>query len=194
MISDANTATFISSDGYRMALPLAWLLEKGAILAYRVNGEPLSESVGGSNQLWIPSSAAKYFIRDVVEIVLSHEENVPPSPGEEAAGDDEYLNRPNVGVLKNGGADVTCKFGESITFEGYADDYDKSIAAIEFSMDDGETWTRYDTTGATSDKWLYWTFTYEPGIVGTYALKVRSVTEQGAVSPMASTVAFRVEA
>ncbi|MGV8083302.1 MAG: hypothetical protein AB2L09_06705 [Coriobacteriia bacterium] len=192
MDSGPNTVTFVSSDGYRMALPLSWVLEKGAILAYQVNGEALSASVSGSNQLWIPGAPAKYFTRDVVEIVLSHEEMVPPVPGEEQSGEDEYVNRPNVGVMKSGSGNMACKAGESVTFEGYADDYDRSIAAVEFSLDEGETWTRYPTSAAEAGKWVYWYFTYTPEVPGIYALKIRSVTEQGDVSPLASTVAFEV--
>lgn len=187
----ANTATFISKDGYRTSLPLAWLLEKEALLAYQVNGEDLSASVGGSNQLWIPSAAAKYFARDVVEIVLSHEETLPPVPGEEEAKEIEYVNRPNAGITGSGGANTRHPVGEPVTFEGWADDYGRAITAIEFSMDDGETWTRHETHGTASGKWVYWRFAYTPESHGVYTLKVRSVNELGEVSPMAATVAFR---
>lgn len=40
---------------------------------------------------------------------------------------------------------VQGKVGEPLTFEGYADDYDKAIVAMEFSLDGGTTWTRHAT-------------------------------------------------
>lgn len=76
-----------------------------------------------------------------------------------------------------------CRAGSPITFEGYATDYDKKIVAMEFSMDDGATWTRYETKGATSDRLVHWTFSYTPEEAGVYTLLVRSVNEDGARSP-----------
>ena len=51
--------------------------------------------VGGSNQLWMTKTPANYFVRDVVEIVVSTEDVAPATPG--AA--DEHPNSPNAGVL-----------------------------------------------------------------------------------------------
>ena len=40
------------------------------------------------------------------------------------------------------------RVGEPIHFEGYADDYDKAMTGMQFSMDNGKTWTEYPTDGA----------------------------------------------
>lgn len=83
--------------------------------------------------------------------------------------------------------------GEPLTFSGYADDFDKAITAIEFSLDEGVTWTRHDTPGATSDKLLTWSFAYTPEKPGLYRLRVRAVNEDGARSPLADVVEFEVD-
>ena len=57
---------------------------------------------------------------------------------------------------------VQGKVGEPLTFEGYADDYDKAIVAMEFSLDGGTTWTRHATEGAQAGRVLSWTFVYTP--------------------------------
>ena len=49
---------------------------------------------------------------------------------------------------------VQGKVGEPLTFEGYADDYDKAIVAMEFSLDGGTTWTRHATEGAQAGRVL----------------------------------------
>ena len=56
--------------------------------------------MGGTNQLWLGSTSARYFTRDVVEIRVSCEDeaNIPPIPGTPEAGDSR-TNLPNVGVL-----------------------------------------------------------------------------------------------
>ena len=51
--------------------------------------------MGGSNQLWMTRTPANYFVRDVVEIVVSAEDEAPAGPGEA----DEHPNSPNAGVL-----------------------------------------------------------------------------------------------
>lgn len=96
--ADANTVTLVSEDGYATSLPLSYVMARNAVIFYEINGEDLSASVGGTNQLWIGSTAAKYFTRNIVEIQITHEDAVPAAPGSEDAVDGEYVNRPNAGI------------------------------------------------------------------------------------------------
>ena len=79
------------------------------------------------------------------------------------------------------------------SFEGYADDYDKAIVAMEFSLDGGTTWTRHATEGAQAGRVLSWTFVYTPERPGRYLLKVRAVDGDGTVSDIVAEYAFEVE-
>ena len=54
--------------------------------------------MGGVNQLWLGSTAASYFARDIVSITLEERETPPPSPHSDEARA-AYQNLPNVGVL-----------------------------------------------------------------------------------------------
>lgn len=47
-------------------------------------------------------------------------------------------------------------------FTGWAHDFDKRIIAVEFSLDNGAHWTRYDLEGTTAERWVSWTFAYTP--------------------------------
>ena len=91
----ANAVTFVAADGTRQMFPLGYVVGRHAVLSYEINDEDLSASVGGSNQLWMMKTPANYFVRDVVEVVVSTEEVAPPVPGE----GDEHPNSPNAGVL-----------------------------------------------------------------------------------------------
>ena len=84
--------------------------------------------------------------------------------------------------------------GKPLSFEGYADDFDKAIVAVEFSLDGGTTWTRHTTEGAVVGKLLTWHFSYTPEQEGLYQLLVRAVNEDGATSPLPDTVEFEVYA
>ena len=96
----ANVVTFVSADGYEISLPLSYVTERAAMIAYRLNGEPLARSIGCTNQLWLAGASAHYFVRDVETIRISKvgASSVPPIPGSPASGD-QFRNRPNVGVL-----------------------------------------------------------------------------------------------
>ena len=39
--------------------------------------------------------------------------------------------------------------GEPVVFDGYVDDFENNIAAMQFSLDDGATWTTYKTCTTT---------------------------------------------
>ncbi len=88
--SGANTVTFISTDGKSVALPAAYVVGRHALLAYDINGEDLSASVGGNNQLWLAGAPAGLFLRDIVEIQVTAEDVPPAVPAFDEA--------PNVGI------------------------------------------------------------------------------------------------
>ena len=94
----ANTVVFESADGYEVALPLSYVEQRYCPIVFAVNGADLAESVGGTNQLWLGATAAKYFARDIVSITLEARDEVPAAPGV----DDSYANLPNVGVFFGG--------------------------------------------------------------------------------------------
>lgn len=193
--ADANTITFKDKDGYGLPMPLSYVLEKDAMLVYQIGDKPLSD--GERLQVWIPDTVAKYFTRAVVDIEVSTSAEVPEVQGPDAD------QRAKVGIVSPSDDEVqmsilntvTNKFsvGDLIAFEGYADDCGTQVVAVEFSLDGGRTWTAYDTTSANTQDWVYWHFDYVPEAAGTYKLDVRAVTEDGTVSPLASSVVFEVD-
>lgn len=190
-----NAVRFVSADGFEATYPLAWLLERHALIADQVGGEPLSESFGGMNQLWIEGAAARVFVRDIVRIEFCTVED--PRPPSFEADDMLFRNRPNAGVLPvDAGAGLAgtsyLPVGHPIDFEGYAYDFDRAVAAVEFSLDQGATWTRQDTPGATAGRLVWWRFAYTPTARGSYELLVRAVSENGAVSPEPARCGFEV--
>lgn len=93
-----NTVRFTSSDGHEVALPLSYVQNHFSLIAFDLNGEPIANSMGGSNQLWLGSTAASYFLRNVTDITFEQRQTPPPTPGTEEAGD-SYANLPNVNIV-----------------------------------------------------------------------------------------------
>ena len=100
-VAEANTIVFASADGYEVALPLSYVLQHYCPIVFDVNGSPIAESMGGVNQLWLGSTSARYFARDIVSITVEVRDEAPAAPG---AGDaaDASANLPNVGVFFGG--------------------------------------------------------------------------------------------
>ena len=174
------------ADGFGQPLPLQYALEKNALLVYQVNGEELSSSAGSSLQLWMPETVARYFTRNIVDIEFTARDAEP----EVLEVSPEYRNKINIMNHSDGCVFVT---GNEITFSGVADDLGSPIDAIEFSFDDGRTWTVCETEGATADKWVSWSFTTSFDEPGDYQLTVRARTAAGVVSPLSASLAFTVQ-
>lgn len=183
----ANTVTFTAADGKELALPLDLLVERRAVIARHVNGEDIALTMGAVNQLWIPGMPAKYFLRDIVGIRFS-EEAEPPVLDDFVDDGHDYTNRPNVGMK----AEYVGQVGVPLVFEGWADDYDQKIVAVQLSFDGGATWTEFATEGADEVRLVQWGFAWTPERPGPHVCKARAVNERGDVSPTPAVHAFQV--
>lgn len=177
---DANALAVKSSDGYTAKFSLQYLLDKDAMLVYQVGGKDVPTGV----QLWVPETVAKYFVRDVVDLEVISEAVAPLDQRDEAF-------QAEIALMNT--VEDTFSVGKAMTFEGYADDLGDAIAAVEFSMDGGATWTTYETAKASPALWVNWHFEYVPEAAGTYQLSVRARTLSGKVSPLAANVVFSVQ-
>lgn len=83
--------------------------------------------------------------------------------------------------------------GKPVRFKGTAYDFGHRIAAIEFSLDEGKNWTRYETPDTNDYQNLSWTFDYVPEKAGFYVLRVRSVNDEGTASPESAFAELLVE-
>lgn len=180
-----NTITAYGADGFGQPLPLRYALDKNALLVYQVNGQELKSTAESSLQLWMPETVAHYFTRNIVDISLTREDVVPEVQQVEPT----YRNKIEISNEMDG---CTFKVGDQISFEGVADDLGSPIAAIEFSFDDGDTWTSCATEGATADKWVNWSFTTSFDQAGDYHMIARARTADGVVSPLSASLDFTV--
>ncbi len=180
-----NTVTAYGADGFGQPLPLRYALEKNALLVYQVNGQELKSTADSSLQLWMPETVAHYFTRNIVDISLTREAVEPEVQGVEPT----YRNKIEIA---NKAEESTFSVGDQVSFEGVADDLGSPIASIEFSFDDGDTWTSCPTDGATADKWVNWSFTTSFDQPGDYHMIARARTADGVVSPLSASLDFTV--
>lgn len=84
--------------------------------------------------------------------------------------------------------------GQTITLEGYADDFGNQIDAVEISLDGGQTWASFSTAGSNAESMVHWTYSYTPRQPGVYEVSVRSVTSDGRRSPVCATTQLIIDA
>lgn len=168
---------------------LEWLAEHDGLLVYEINGERLKIYQGYPVQSWMPGMGAPNFAKQVSRLVVSDEpvEELYTYVGWVREEEGRFFNKPNASIFHTKDGQII-EAGRPYTFEGFADAYDDPITAVEFSMDGGETWKTFATTGAQVGTWVYWHFTFTPEEPGAYVLKVRAVTESGLVSETPSTI------
>lgn len=171
-----------SPDGNMNAVNLTTLEGQKALLVYQIDGEPLQWRLGYPVQLWVGGAGAPIFTKEVSDIIVNdaNEEIHDYQGWEKSTGG--FYNKPNVGLFNLDEGQVI-KAGEPFTLKGYASAWDDPIVAVEFSMDNGETWTRFDTPHTNTDQWVTWDFTFTPEAVDdAYVLSVRAVSESGLVT------------
>ena len=205
---EAGALTFLAPDGFVESVQMDNYTE--AYLCYQIDGQPLPWKQGIPVQIVVPNSGAPASVKQVSDIVVVskeeaaelHEWNGWPRETEGTAyytlgnwpytDDNGYQNKPNVALFDFQEGQVI-ETGKPYTFSGYATAWDEQIAGVEFSMDGGVTWTRFDTPNVTRDNWVIWNFTYTPEADSAYVLSIRSVTTEGRVTEEPIEVLFNAK-
>lgn len=152
-------------------------------LVYEIGGKPLDPSQGSPCINWVEKCDAQSYVKQCVGYKLTDEEKPWEDwmmNGFNSYGEGPYINKPNATVLKVPEG-MIIETGKPFTFEGYADAYDEAVVKLEFSMDNGKTWTPYDLGQTDPSKWVYWHYTWTPESDGSYVLMVRGTTDTGLV-------------
>ena len=180
----AVSCKFVSPDGHGdnsyAGLDLDWMDTHEALLVYEINGERLDWQFGYPVQAWLGGTNASRFGKQVSDLIVS-DTSFANDNGE---GSSRGINKPNVGITNTLEGQVI-EAGKPYTFEGYADAWESPMTALDFSMDDGQTWTRYELEDTNVDQWVTWKFTWTPdaGSDSAYVLQVRGVDADGDVTP-----------
>ncbi|WP_169304482.1 molybdopterin-dependent oxidoreductase [Slackia heliotrinireducens] len=197
--SDATGVIPHASDLYEWGYGynLEDLAEDGGWIVWEINGERLSNIEGFPVRVWVPLNGASNSVRWVTELEVTDQEvyqdfgayindyideegnhHYGGTVGDFGSGESDAVwgNKPSMAICNIHEGQII-PVGEEFVFEGYADALDEQVIAVEFSMDNGETWTRYDTSDSDKTKWVYWYFGFTPETEGAYVLSVRAISD-----------------
>ncbi len=82
--------------------------------------------------------------------------------------------------------------GVPFLIKGYAQDFGDGVAEVQFSCDNGQTWTRFPIENADKDANVNWSFEFTPPCAGDYDLLVRAARADGTASPEPAHVHMKV--
>lgn len=175
----------------------SWSLEHlpNAYLVYKINGEPLDATHGAPCSNWVEGvDAQSSTMTPDTYVVRAESDNFDYNGGAGTPNgwtdiDGNYTNNPNATILAVPEGMIV-ETGKPYTFHGYADAYVEKITSVEFSMDKGATWTKYEIGDTDPRQLLTWEYTFTPEVDGSYVMMVRATCESGRVSPIAHKVMF----
>ncbi|MBO6756132.1 MAG: sulfite oxidase [Roseibium sp.] len=181
-------------------LPIEKALTDNVLIAFEMNGGPIHANNGAPLRLVVPgwpgSCSQKWlkriYLRDIVHDgpkmtgTSYRVPNRPVEPGEKVATEDfEIIERMPVKSLitspENGAL-----AGRSIDVRGHAWSGDRTVDAVDVSMDFGATWTRADLDAPVNDgAWQNWRTTLTLPQAGYYEIWARATDSAGQMQPFA---------
>ena len=195
---DTTGVRVLRADGSsKRAFPTNKLEENEAFLVYEIGGERLDATRGYPCMNWVEGVDAQINSKQVATYLVTEEDldytdkwGGNPNAWQNEAGD--MMNKPNATIL--GVPDgLIIQNNKPYTFNGYVDAYDQQVESIEFSMDLGKTWTKFDLGETDVNKLIWWEFTYTPAKEGAYCMTVRATTTEGLTSYETQTVMFNAK-
>lgn len=175
LTSDAKYIVFHSADGYTVGVPLDRAMEKGALLAYKMNdqvlpiehGFPLRAIVPGlygmMNAKWITEMEAA----DTVYLGYWQERGWTNDARIKTTS---IIYYPPQNAQVNGPLPIA-----GVAFAG-----DRGISKVEVSTDGGQTWNQAELKPPKSPyAWVLWAYSWTPTAKGSQTILVRATDGTG---------------
>ena len=202
LIFDGADVPIGKMPDFQRGIPLAKALDPNTLLAYEMNGEPLTMAHGFPLRAVAPGWAADSWVKWLQGIQVLDREfdgfwmksayrrpEYPVRPGEAVdAAKMQPVTRLRVKSVISAPLDgTTVEPGRMLRIAGAAWSGDQGPAnAVDVSVDSGRTWRAATLTGqATPYGWRLWEHMWTPPHEGFYTLMARARTMAGDVQPLA---------
>jgi sulfite oxidase len=179
---------------FHRSLEIEKVLQDG-IIAYEMNGEPLSHDHGAPARLIVPGWAGDHWMKWLRQISPSSAPQTgfymdtayryPPQPGApgQAFKPEEMQPLTELFVKSNiTSAPARARAGAPLTIRGFAFSGTPDIAKVEITQDGGVNWKPADLDRQHDPyAWRLWSYTWTPASAGTHRLAVRATDSRGSV-------------
>ena len=175
---------------YLRSLPIDVAMHPDTLLAYEMNGEPLSREHGYPVRLVVPGWYGMASVKWLKRITVLQEAfegffQTDRYIVESDDGEQVPISKMHVKSLISWPEPNTALTMQSHMINGMAWSGFAHIAKVEVSDDGGETWNEADLVGPRYRySWQQWNIAWSPKSAGQYTLVARATDENGNVQPL----------
>ena len=179
----------ISANWYVKDMALARLAEGGVLLAYAVNGEPLTPEHGFPLRLIIPGYYGTNTVKWLWRLELAEDRAAGPfttvlynDPAPSGGGTRPVWEAPPEALIVAPAPGRLAAAPVEIWGWAWAA---AGVARVEVSVDGGASWAPASVEPRTQWSWQRFSFDWRPGGAGQYTLMARATDQHGDFQPMA---------
>ena len=182
----------VNTQHFQRSLPMEVAMHPDTLLAFEMNGEPISVEHGGPVRLVVPGwygMASVKWVHEITALTRPHEGYFQTY--KYMFRSDENDERPvsvmQVKSLITSPSDEATLEGYSHCVGGFAWSGNAEIAKVEVSTDGGNTWNPASFVGPSENySWRQWSFTWVNPDEGHHILISRARDEMGNIQPTKS--------
>jgi DMSO/TMAO reductase YedYZ molybdopterin-dependent catalytic subunit len=182
VLSGAARVRLQGVDNYTDTIPLEKAMQSTTLLAYEMNGEPLSDRHGYPLRVIVPGYFGEKNVKWVTRIEVT-DANAKGFYEAQGWGPDFIVpTRSRIDVPDDWMFVSLGKLTAPIEVKGIAFGGDRGITRVELSFDDGQTWSDAEIYYAGGNlAWSLWKAHWTPAAAGDYGLLVRATDGEGDV-------------
>jgi DMSO/TMAO reductase YedYZ molybdopterin-dependent catalytic subunit len=172
----ATTVIWRAADGFSESIALPIALDPETLLAYEMNGVPIPQKHGAPVRVLLLNRYGMKQPKWLVSIEVANHDYT--GYWEQQGWSKEAI------VKTNSAFRVEMKEDGMVALGGWAYAGDRGISKVEFSPDDGKTWTPAAVKAPLGENtWQFWSAEWAPPGPGEYTFKVRATDGKGSLQP-----------
>lgn len=201
VLANAADSPTLTGPDFAKSLPMSKALDPDTLIAFEMNGEPLSRWHGHPARLVVPGWTATYWVKCLTELSILDKPfdgfwmktayRVPRNlfgPSGFESQDNEQTS-PITAIKVNSlviapTSGATVRPAHSVEISGYAWDGGSGIRRVEVSTDAGGSWRDARLLRSIGRyAWTPWRFDWTAPTSGTVSLRVRATANDGSTQP-----------
>ncbi|MCC7209363.1 MAG: molybdopterin-dependent oxidoreductase [Anaerolineae bacterium] len=175
---EATHVRFEAADGYTTAVQLEWITQPGVMLAYNMNGEPLTVKHGFPLRIHMPGLYGQKMPRWLTRIEFIDYDYIGFW---ESRGWSNVADIRTKSIVQSPPDNARLSNGARFYLQGVAVAGKRRITAVEVRIDDGEWMPATLAHGPSPLAWTQWYVPWTFSAPGAYRVAVRATDETGFV-------------